>query len=116
MPALSRRPAGVRGRAILFDWFHRGRDWYLAQPRLSFEAITFGAALLVGLLVMPALIFVAGYFTLQPYDGGLFSLYYDFFKGLLVPQLTFWYVVAGPLVFLTLLRLFKLILSKIRKA
>ncbi len=116
MPALSRRPAGVRGRTTLFDWFYRGRDWYLAQPRLNFEAITVGAALLVGLLVMPALIFVAGYFTLQPYDGGLLSLYYDFFKGLFAPQLTFWYVVAGPLVFLTLLRLFKLILSRIRKS
>jgi hypothetical protein len=116
MPALSRRSAGVRGRSTLFDWFYRARDWYLSQPRLNFEAITFGAALLVGLLVMPALIYVAGSFTLQSYDGGLFSLYRDFFEGLLVPQATFWYVVAGPLVFLTLLRLFKLILSKIRKS
>jgi hypothetical protein len=115
MPALSRRPAGVRGRTILFDWFYRGRDWYLAQPRLNFEAITVGAALLVGLLVMPALIFVAGSFTLQPYDGGLFALYYDFFKGLFAPQASFWCVVAGPFVFLTLLRVFRLILSKIRK-
>jgi hypothetical protein len=116
MPALSRRPAGVRGRTTLLDRFYRARDWYLAQPRLNFEAMTLGGALLVGLLVMPALIFVAGYFTLQPYDGGLFSLYYDFFKGLLLPQASFWLVVAGPFVFLTLLRLFRLILSKIRKS
>jgi hypothetical protein len=116
MPALSRRPAGVRGRVTLFDWFHRARDWYFAQPRLNFEAITFGAALLVGLLVMPALIFVAGSFTLESYDGGLFSLYYDFFKGLFVPHASFWCVVAGPFVFLTLLRLFKLALSKIHNS
>ena len=100
----------------MFDWFHRARDWYLSQPRLNFEAITLGAALLVGVLVMPALIFIAGSFTLQPYEGGFFSLYGDFFKGLFVPHASFWIVVAGPFVFLSLLRLFKLILSKIRKS
>ncbi|MBC8028437.1 MAG: hypothetical protein H7Y89_20785 [Steroidobacteraceae bacterium] len=100
----------------MFDWFYRARDWYLSQPRLNFEAITVGAALLVGFLVMPALIYVAGSVTLESYDGGLFSLYSDFFKGLFVPQMSFWCVVVGPLVFLTLLRLFKLILSKIRKS
>ena len=100
----------------MFDWFYRARGWYLSQPRLNFEAITVGVALLVGFLVMPALIYVAGSLTLESYDGGLFSLYYDFFKGLFVPHLSFWWVVAGPLVFLTLLRLFKLILSKIRKS
>jgi hypothetical protein len=115
MPALSRLPAGVRGRVTLFDWFYRARDWYLSQPRLNFEAITLGAALLVGLLVMPALIYIAGSFALQSYDGGFFSLYYDFFKGLFVPHPSFWFVVAGPFVFLSLLRLFKLILAKIRK-
>jgi hypothetical protein len=116
MPALSRRPAGVRGRVTLFDWFFRARDWFLSQPRLNFEAITVGAALLVGLLVMPALIYVAGSLTLESYDGGFFSLYYDFFKGLLLPQASFWWVALGPLIFLSLLRLFKLILSKIRKS
>jgi hypothetical protein len=109
-------PAGGSTRATtLLDRFYRARDWYLAQPRFSFEAMTFGAAVLVGLLVMPALIFVAGSFTLQSYDGGLLSLYYDFFKGLLAPQASFWFVVAGPFVFLTLVRLFRLALSKIRK-
>ncbi len=100
----------------MFDWFYRARDWYLSQPRLNFEAITVGAALLVGFLVMPALIYVAGSLTLESYDGGFFSLYFDFFKGLFVPHLTFWWVVLGPLGFLTLLRLFKLALSKIRKS
>ncbi len=100
----------------MFDWFYRARDWYLSQPRLNFEAITVGVALLLGFLLMPALIYVAGSLTLESYEGGFFSLYYDFFKGLFVPHLSFWSVVAGPLVFLTLLRLFKLILSKIRKS
>jgi hypothetical protein len=100
----------------LFTWFIRARDWYVTQPRLNFEAITFGALLLVGLLVMPALIFVAGSLTLQGYDGGLLALYGEFFKGLFAPpRPSFWFVVAGPLVFVSLLRVFKGILSTIRK-
>ena len=60
----------------MFDWFYRARDWYLSQPRLNFEAITAGAALLVGFLVMPALIYVAGSLTLESYDGGFFPTAY----------------------------------------
>jgi hypothetical protein len=99
----------------LFNWFIRARDWYFAQPRLNFEAITFGALLLVGLLVMPALIFIAGSIALKGYEGGLLALYGDFFKGLFLPRPSFWLVVAGPLVFVSLLRTFRLILSRMRK-
>jgi hypothetical protein len=100
----------------LFNWFIRARDWYVTQPRLNFEAITFGALLLVGLLVMPALIFLAGSITLQGYEGGLFALYGDFYRGLFVPRPSFWCVLVGPLLFVSLLRIFKLILSTMRKA
>ena len=114
MPALSRRPAGLLGGpADLFTWFVRARDWYFALPRFKFEAMTLGLAVLVGLIVMPVLIYLAGYFTLQQYiHGGVFALYFDFFKGLIEWQPSFWLVVAGPFVFLTLFRIFRWILRK----
>jgi hypothetical protein len=115
MPALSRRPAGLLGGlADLFTWFVRARDWYFALPRFKFEAMTFGLAVLVGFIVMPVLIYLAGHFTLKEYaNGGVFSLYFDFFKGLIELQPSFWLVVAGPFVFLSLLRIFRLILRKV---
>jgi len=98
----------------LFTWFTRARDWYFSQPRPTFEAITFGLALLVGLLVMPGLIYLAGRYTLMPYaHGGVFALYGDFFAGLVEPRPSCWIVVAGPFVFLSLYRMFRLILRKL---
>jgi hypothetical protein len=97
----------------LFNWFIRARDSYFAQSPWKFEAITLGLALLVGLLVMPALIYLAGRFTLDHYaNGGLFALYGDFFRGLFEPRQTNWIVVLGPLAFLCLFRLFRLFLRK----
>jgi hypothetical protein len=98
----------------LFNWFVRARDSYFAQSRLKFEAITLGLAFACGLLVMPALIYAAGKLTLDSYaNGGLFALYGDFFKGLFEPRLSNWIVVFGPAVFLTLIRVFRLVLRKI---
>jgi hypothetical protein len=101
-------------RVHLFNWFLRARDSYVAQPRLNFEAITFGLAVLFGLLVMPAFIYLAGRFTLDAYaNGGVFALYGDFYKGLFEPRLSNWIVLSGPFVFLSLFRIFRLILRKI---
>ena len=98
----------------MFTWFTRARAWYVSQPTLTFEAVTLGIALLVGLLVMPALIYLAGRYTLSPYgNGGVFALYFDFFKGLFEPRASCWVVVIGPLVFLSLVRLFRLVLRKL---
>jgi hypothetical protein len=98
----------------LFNWFERARVYYFSQSRPKFEAMTFGLTLLVGLLVMPALVYLAGRYTLREYaNGGLFALYFDFFKGLLEPRPSCWIVVAGPFVMLTLIRVFRLILRKI---
>jgi hypothetical protein len=98
----------------LFTWFTRTRAWYSSQPTLTFEAVTLGLAVLVGLLIMPALIYVAGRYTLDSYaNGNLFSLYGDFFKGLFEPRSSNWIVVLGPFVFLSLFRLFRLILRKV---
>jgi hypothetical protein len=111
-------PAARRDRSEgefnLFNWMARARDDYFAQPRLKFEAITLGLAVSFGLLVMPALIYVAGRFTLDSYaNGGTFALYGDFFKGLFEPRLSNWIVVLGPFVFLSLVRLFRLALRKL---
>lgn len=98
----------------MFNWFVRARDWYFAQPPLKFEAITVGAALLAGLLLMPALIYLAGSLTLREYaNGGFFALYGDFYENLFRFESSPWIVVAGPLAFLLLFRLFRLILRKI---
>ena len=115
MPALSRRPAGLlEGLADLFTWFVRARDWYFALPRLQFEAMTFGVALAVGLLVMPLLIYLAGMIALKAYqNGGVFSLYYDWFTGLFGGHSSYWIVVIGPIGFVTLFRLCRWILRKL---
>ncbi|MEO8016301.1 MAG: hypothetical protein ABI769_00670, partial [Pseudomonadota bacterium] len=87
--------------ATLFNWFVRARDYYFALPRFKFEAMTLGLAVLVGLIVMPALIYVPGYYILKPYaNGGLFALYFDFYKGLVEPRQSCWIAMLGPFIFL----------------
>lgn len=122
MRALSRRPAGLRGPGQnLFTWFERARDYYFSLSRPKFEAMTLGLALLVGLIVMPALIYVAGKYTLGVYShgtaleaqAGVFTLFYDFYKGLVELRPSCWIVVAGPFVFLCFVRLCRLILRKV---
>jgi hypothetical protein len=115
MPALSRLPAESSGAlATLFNWFVRAHAYYFSLPRLQFEAMTLGLALLFGLLVMPALIYLPGYFVLKPYaNGGIFALYFDYYKGLIELRPSCWIAVIGPFVFLSLFRIFRLILRKL---
>jgi hypothetical protein len=112
---------GLRGPGQnLFTWFERARDYYFSQSRPKFEAMTLGLALLVGLVVMPVLIYLAGKYTLGAYahgtsleTHGVFSLYYDFFKGLVECRPSCWIVLLGPFVFLSFVRLCRLILRKV---
>lgn len=98
----------------MFTWFVRARDWYFALPRLQFEAMTLGLAVLVGLLFMPVLIYLAGMIALKSYaNGGVFALYYDWFAGLFGAHSSFWIVVAGPFAFLSLFRFCRWILRKL---
>ena len=98
----------------MFNWFTRARQWYFSQPMLTFEAVTLGLALLVGLLVMPALIYLAGITVLKEYaNGGLFALYGDYFKGLVELRPSCWIATLGPFVFLTLFRIFRFALRKL---
>ena len=98
----------------MFNWLVRARDYYFSLPRFKFEAMTLGLALLFGLLVMPALIYLPGFYILKPYaNGGLSALYFDFLKGLIQFRPSFWVTVIGPFVFLSVARVFLLILRKI---
>src|SRR6185295_14233784 len=56
--AVRRRSSGAQAK--LFNSLVRARDRYFALPPLQFEAVTFGLALLVGLIIMPMLIYFAG--------------------------------------------------------
>jgi hypothetical protein len=108
-----RRSAVTGAETTLFNWFTRARQWYFSQPMPTFEAVTLGLALLVGVLIMPALIYLAGITVLKEYaNGGLFALYGDYFKGLFEPRGSCWVVLFGPFVFLCVGRLFRLVLRK----
>jgi hypothetical protein len=109
-------PAGgtTGAMATLLNWFGRAHAYYFALPRFKFEAMTLGLALLIGLLVLPPLIYLPGSLLLKPYaNGGVTALYIDFFKGLVDLRPSFWIALAGPFVFLSLFRVFRLILRKI---
>jgi hypothetical protein len=52
--------------------------------------------------------------VLKPYaNGGVFSLYYDWFAGLFGGHSSFWIVVAGPFAFLSLFRLCRWVIGKL---
>ena len=92
----------------------RARAYYLSLPRFKFEAMTLGLAVLFGLLVLPPLIYLPGFYILKPYaNGGLFALYFDFYKGLAELRPSCWIALIGPFVFLSLFRIFRLILRKL---
>jgi len=109
-------PAGgtTGAMATLLNWFGRAHAYYFSLPRFKFEAMTLGLALLFGLLVVPPLIYLPGNYILKPYaDGGLAALYFDFLKGLVELRPSCWIALAGPFAFLSLFRIFRLILRKL---
>jgi hypothetical protein len=62
-------------------------------------------SLLLGLLIMPVLIWSAGHLVLGAYaNGSLIAMLADFYRGLIEPSLPFWVVALGPLVLLWVLR------------
>jgi hypothetical protein len=65
-----------------------------------------GACLLVGLLLMPCLIWITGRTVLGPYaHGSVFALLGDFFAGLSHGSLPFWTIALGPWLLLQFVRL-----------
>ena len=69
------------------------------------ELAIVGICLLLGIVVMPCLIFVAGRASLGPYEhGGVFSLWRDFVGGLASGSEAFWFVACAPYALLWLVR------------
>jgi hypothetical protein len=77
------------------------------RRRARFEVIFTSIWLAVGLLVLPATIFIVGGALLGPYgdNGGLGRFYGDFFGDLAEPSVRAWAIALGPLTLISLLRL-----------
>ncbi len=84
----------------------------LDRPR---RELAFGlGALLLGLLLMPLLIWAAGMLALGPYaNGGFIALLQDYLRGLGQGSQASWLVLAGPYLLLSLVRLLRLALQHI---
>jgi len=97
---------------IVTEPLTRLRDTYVAQPQVRRELLLYGTALLVGLVLMPFLIWLAGSRVLGPYThaqdphAGPFALFADYMVGLAHGSAVFWVVALGPAVLLLLVRLF----------
>jgi hypothetical protein len=75
--------------------------------RLQRELLFLGTGLVLGLLVIPAIIWLGGTLVLGPYAGGgtIFSLIANFFKALVNGAPAFWLVALGPYVLILVARL-----------
>jgi hypothetical protein len=63
------------------------------------------ACLLIGVIVMPCLIYAVGRLALGPYaHGSVLSLWQDFLRGLARGSQAFWFIAIGPYLLLLLLR------------
>ena len=85
---------------------------FTSETRTGREIVLFGGALVLGLLVIPLLIWLIGHRTLGPYTRGddphglgPMALYADYFSGLAHGWLGYWTVALGPAVLLLLGRL-----------
>lgn len=90
------------------------------ETRTRREMVLFGGALVLGLLVIPLLIWLVGHRTLGPYTRGddphglgPLALYGDYFSGLAHGWLGYWTVALGPAVLLLLGRLWLALLRRL---
>lgn len=78
----------------------------LASRTLLRELLLAALCLILGLVVMPCLIFAVGRASLGPYEhGGVFALWRDFLIGLSHGSEAFWFVALAPYLLLCVLRL-----------
>lgn len=84
------------------DLLDRARRSLTIQSRIGLELALFGAALLIGLIVVPLAIWLVGNRILGPYPhgsnphAGPMALLGDFFVGLSQGAISFWVVALGP--------------------
>jgi hypothetical protein len=83
-------------------------------PRALLRELLLGAlCLILGVVVMPCLIFAMGRASLGPYEhGGVFALWRDFLLGLSHGSEAFWFVALAPYLLLCVLRLLRRLLHK----
>jgi hypothetical protein len=85
--------------------------YYRSARGLSRELLAIGICLVIGLIVMPCLIFGAGRLVLGPYGhGNLFALWHDFLQALLAGSRAAWFIALGPYLLFWLLRGGRLVL------
>lgn len=100
---------------------HAARSQALGiHARTRRQAVLFGGALALGLLVIPLLIWLIGHRTLGPYTRGddarglgPLALYEDYFSGLARGWLGYWTVALGPAVLLLLTQLWLALLRRL---
>lgn len=74
-----------------------------AGKPLQRELLLAALALVVGLLLMPVLVWLVGRATLGDYThGGVFAFMADYLRGLARGDLAFWIMLLGPYGFLVL--------------
>lgn len=82
--------------AVHRDWFTIAPMNWPKQPWIV-ELLAAGAALAIGVALMPILIFYIGVASLGRYEGAsLGALYGSVFNGLKEPSLAAWLVILGP--------------------
>lgn len=93
---------------------------FSSEPRTRREAALFGAALALGLLVIPLLIWIVGHRALglytrgeDPRGLGPLALYGDYFSGLARGWPGYWAVALGPAVLLLAARLWLSLLRRL---
>jgi hypothetical protein len=87
-------------------WHEPVRNWYVGlspawQRELRIGALWFG----FGLVVMPFLIYLAGFLTLGPYEGGLLAFLGSLLAAFFTAKPTAWLLVVGPYLLFTAVRL-----------
>jgi hypothetical protein len=85
----------------------------LLSRTLLRELLLAALCLILGVVVMPCLIFAVGRASLGPYEhGGVFALWHDFLLGLSHGSEAFWFVALSPYLLLWVLRLLLRLLHK----
>ena len=91
-------------------WLAAARALDPTRRELAIAAV----ALLLGALLMPMLVWLAGSVALGPYaNGGFGALLADFFRGLATGSLACWVVLAGPYVLIAIVRLLRRTLAQV---
>jgi hypothetical protein len=87
------RRAGIRLQLCMALNFHR----FTADSPWAVELVAAAVGLLLGITLMPVLIFYAGVATLGRFEGGtLGHLYSSLFEGLRQASIVSWVVLLGP--------------------